>query len=257
MHIPAAVMDNATTSTEENVQKLQKELFACRSAYATAQRSVGQLAGSLKDSQHEVEALKRTLQRNNADAAELRTCKLKVEELEGTLLSQQRETKLLQSARAVLDEEIKALRAEQAAKSYEIATLQQSTALQRSKMEEQSTQILVLKNQVTELEDEVAAAETDATAAREALAVGRNSEEVDSLLAQVDNLKAENVGLSQQMLLMKADRDQGTDRLQPSIPSKDAGEIQWTGTPTSKCSNCLRYIAASWDLRIECSQPCR
>lgn len=205
-------MDEATAGTNNAVHKLQEELFASRSAYATAQRSVVQLSGSLKDSQQEVEALKRALQRYNADAAELRTCKLKVEELEGTLLSQRRESKLLHSGRAILDEEIKALRAENEAKSYEIASLQQNAALQKCKMEEQSTQILVLKSQVSELEDEVAAAEADAKTAREALGSRSKSEELQDLTVEVDKLRSDNSDLLLQLQMVKAKHDKLAER---------------------------------------------
>lgn len=195
-------------SMDDAVQKLQKELFACRSAYATAQRSVVQLSGDLKDSKQENETLKRTLQRQEADTTEFRSCKLKIEELEGSLLAQQRESKLLHSARAVLDEEITALRAENAAKSYEISSLQQSLALQKTKVEEQATQIMVLKNQAAELEDEVAAAENDVKAAREALREGDRAESQADVTLQLERLHAEKTDLLKQLRDVKAERDQ-------------------------------------------------
>lgn len=232
-------MDVATAGTDNAVQKLQQELFASRSAYATAQRSVVQLSGSFKDSQQEVEALKRALQRYNADAAELRTCKLKVEELEGTLLSQRRESKLLHSGRAVLDEEIKALRAENEAKSYEISSLQQTVALQKCKIEEQSTQILVLKNQISELEDEVAAAEADVNTARETLGNGSKAGEKQGLIVEVDMLRSENADLLLQLQLVKADHDKLAERVESF---KETTVQQQTTALKGSCSYCLACL---------------
>eukprot|EP00892_Ulva_mutabilis_P010507 jgi/Ulvmu1/7829/UM004_0058.1 len=214
---------------EDTVQKLQKELFACRSTYATAQRSVVQLSSDLKDAKQEIEMLKRSLHRHQDNTAALRASQLKVEELEGSLLAQQRQAKLLQSARVVLDEEITALRTENTSKSYEIASLQQSIALQKSKLEEQSSHTLVLKSQIAELEDDVAAAENDARTAREALRDGSRSHNTDDLSLQIENLTSERSNLFQQLAAVKAERDQLQNSQQTSTggpvePSERSGE---------------------------------
>lgn len=196
----------------------------------------------------QVEALKRTVERCNTESAELRACKLRVEELEGTVMALQRESKVLQAGRAVLQEEITSLRTESKSKSYEIATLQQTLALDKSKSDQQSTQVLLLKSKVAELEDEVAAAEADATAAREELSIRTNSERNGDVSSEVERLLEENARLSQRVQAMGAERAElFVPKTEESQPEADAGEVRDEGKSTRKFA-----LVANMRLQVHC-----
>jgi uncharacterized coiled-coil DUF342 family protein len=85
----------------------------------------------------------------------LRDLQICHEDLKATNEALKQEALRLRSSRCVLDEEIGALRASIDAKGRELAQCQGALALQRSKAEDASAQVRLLKRQLVELEEEV------------------------------------------------------------------------------------------------------
>jgi chromosome segregation ATPase len=138
-----------------DVRVLQQELFATRQAYARSQKEITVLSAEFKEMKRSDEVCKARLESLTQDAMALRKCKVEVEELEGSRFALQAEVKKLTSARAVLESEYSAARAVAEAKAREAAELQGTLAHQKSKIEDQSTQILLLQRQLADLEDVV------------------------------------------------------------------------------------------------------
>jgi chromosome segregation ATPase len=113
------------------------------------------LSAALFESQAIAEEAAARLARLEAEVRELRGYRLRCDDLEGTAEALQQEVQKLKSARSVLDADLKAARAEVEAQSRQLAQLQGSAALAKSKADEQAAQLRMLKQQLLDMEEEV------------------------------------------------------------------------------------------------------
>jgi chromosome segregation ATPase len=88
------------------VQRLQQELYAARQAYATAQKTCGELTATLQDCREENESLRSQLRQHQQLQEEARSYKQKSNDFEDRLLEQEAESKRLRGRNTVLDEEL-------------------------------------------------------------------------------------------------------------------------------------------------------
>jgi chromosome segregation ATPase len=134
---------------------LKDELVAVRRELATQTQRTAALSASLMDAKASARDHGDRCQRLEAEAKELRSCKLQWQSLEGTVEALQHELQRLKSARSKLDADLKEARGITEAQARQIAQLQGSAALAKAKLDDQSTQLRVMKQQLLDMEEEV------------------------------------------------------------------------------------------------------
>lgn len=134
---------------------LTGELFTARQQLAAEARrateleaTVSELRGCQSESKARIEALE-----NNVK--DLREYRLRCESLEGTVETLQQEAHRLKSARQVLDQELKEAREAADSHARDTASLQGAAALAKAKIDDQTGQLRIAKQQVLDLEEEV------------------------------------------------------------------------------------------------------
>ena len=148
-----------------SAELLQEELFAARQELALQTRKSKELSAALVEAEAIADEAAGRLKRLEEELQEMRGCKLRLESLEGTVDALQQEASRLKSARSVLDADLKEARATSEAQVRQTAQLQGSAALAKSKADEQTAQLRMLKQQLLDMEEEVRSHRVCATSA--------------------------------------------------------------------------------------------
>jgi chromosome segregation ATPase len=142
---------------EKEVRILKEELLSARQQLATQTKKVSDLTAFIDEQQADARKSTARCEALEHELKDMRGYKLQCQTLEGSVEALQQEAHRLKSARAVLDEDLRETRAASEARAREIAQIQGSAALNKSKMDDQAAQLLILKQQLLDMEEEVCA----------------------------------------------------------------------------------------------------
>lgn len=140
---------------DNEVAVLKEQLFTARQQLAQQARLAEERSAALAEEQRVTQSQKTRIDQLEQELREFWKCKQQCEDLQGTVEALQQDSNRLRSARKVLDVEVKEAREAAEARNREVNQLQSNLAWHKTKVDEQSAQLRILKQQLVDLEDEV------------------------------------------------------------------------------------------------------